>query len=110
MTLRAGFSVTTPVKTCFAMAVGHDADGKYGDSIGPIQWLPANLTGDCILHVDGDEFSLGQPTERAFAITSPPKGQKEITISDDLKPLAARPRFSPATAAELESKLRQAIR
>jgi len=90
--------------------VGRDADGKYGDPIGPIQWLPANLTGDCILHVDGHEFSLGQPTERAFAITSPPKGQKEIAISDELKPLAARPRFSPGTAAELESKLRQAIK
>jgi hypothetical protein len=91
-------------------AVGRDADGKYGNPIGSIQWLPANLTGDCILHVDGNEFSLGQPTERAFAITSPPKGQKDITISDELKPLAARPRFSPATAAELESKLRQAIK
>ena len=91
-------------------AVGRDTDGKYGDPIGSIQWLPANVTGDCILHVDGNEFSLGQPTERAFAITSPPKGQKEITIRDDLKPLAARPHFSPATAAELESKLRQAIK
>ncbi len=91
-------------------AVGRDADGKYGDSIGPIQWLPANLTGDCILHVDGNEFSLGQPTEQAFAITSVPKGQKDITIGDDLKPLAARPRFSSATAAELESKLRRAMK
>jgi hypothetical protein len=91
-------------------AIRRDADGKYGEPIGAIQWLPSNLTGDCILHIDGNEFSLGQPTERAFAITEPPKGQKEINIGDDLKPLAARPRFSPATAAELESKLRQAIK
>ncbi len=91
-------------------AVGRDADGKYTDPIGAIHWLPPSLTGDCILHIDGNEFSLGQPTERAFAITSPPKGQKEIQVSETLKPLIARPRFSPATAAELESKLREAIK
>jgi hypothetical protein len=91
-------------------AVGRDADGNYGQPIGAIQWLPANLTGDCILHIDGNEFSLGQPTERAFAITETPKGQKEIKIGDNLKPLAARPRFSSATAAELESKLREKIK
>jgi hypothetical protein len=90
--------------------VVREADGKYGEPLGPIQWLPADLTGDCILHIDGNEFSLGQPTERAFAITSPPTGQKEIQIGDELRPLAARPRFSSATAAELESKLRQAVK
>jgi hypothetical protein len=90
-------------------ALGREADGKYSDPIGAIQWLPPNLTGDCILHVDGNEFSLGQPTEKAFAITAPPKGQKEIKVSDDLKPLLARPRFSSATAAELETKLRELL-
>ena len=89
--------------------LGREEDGKYTEPIGAIQWLPPNLTGDCILHVDGNEFSLGQPTERAFAIISPPKGQKEIKVSDDLKSLIARPRFSLSTAAELETKLRQAL-
>lgn len=90
-------------------ALGRDEDGKYTEPIGEIEWLPANLTGICILHVDGHEFSLGQPSERAFAITAPPKGQKEIKISDNLNPLIARPRFSSATAAELETKLRRAL-
>ncbi len=90
--------------------VARDADGKYGEPLGAIQCLPPNLTGDCVLHIDGNEFSLGQPTEKAFAITEPPKGRKEIPIGDDLKPLAARPRFTSATAAELESKLRRAIK
>lgn len=83
--------------------------GRYDGPLGAIQWLPANLTSDSLLHVDGDEFSLGQPTERAFAITTPPKGEKEIAVSDDLKALAARARFSTEAAAELESKLRQAL-
>jgi hypothetical protein len=84
-------------------------DGKYSGPIGAIQWLPPNLTGDCVLHVDGREFSLGQPTEKAFAMTAPPKGRKEIKVGDDLKSLIARPRFSATTAAELESKLRQVL-
>lgn len=90
-------------------ALAREADGKYSDPIGAIQWLPPNLTDDCILHVDGSEFSLGQPTEKAFAITAPPKGGKEIKVSDGLKPLAARPRFSSTTAAELERKLRETL-
>lgn len=90
--------------------VARDADGKYGETLGAIQWLPPSLADDCVLHIDGDEFSLGQPTEKAFAMTEPPKGRKEIPIGDDLKPLAARPRFTSATAAELESRLREAIK
>jgi hypothetical protein len=90
-------------------AIGREEDGKYGDPIGAIQWLPDNLTGDCILHIDGNEFSLGQPTERAFAITEPPKGQQQIKINEDFKSLAAHPRFSSATAAQLESRLREAM-
>jgi hypothetical protein len=91
-------------------ALGRDEGGKYSDPIGAIQWLPPNLTDDCVLHVDGSEFSLGQPTEKAFAMTTPPKGRKEIKVSDDLKSLIARPRFSAATAAELESKLRESLK
>jgi hypothetical protein len=91
-------------------ALRHEEDGKYGEPIGAIEWLAPNLTGDCVLHVDGNEFSLGQPTEKAFAITAPPKGQKEIKVGDDLKRLLSRPRFSTATAAELETKLREALR
>ncbi len=90
--------------------LAREEGGKYSGPIGAIQWLPPNLTGDCILHVDGREFSLGQPTEKAFAMTTPPKGRKEIKVGDDLKPLLARPRFSATTAAELESKLREALK
>lgn len=90
-------------------ALARAEDGKYSRLVGAIQWLAPNLTGDCVLHVDGSEFSLGQPTERAFAITAPPKGQKEIKVGDDLKPLLARPRFSTTTAAELETKLREEL-
>lgn len=91
-------------------ALAREDDGKYSGPLGAIQWLAPNLTGDCTLHVDGNEFSLGQPTEKAFAIVAPPKGKKEIKAGADLKSLIARPRFSTTTAAELESRLREALR
>lgn len=85
------------------------ADGKYSGPIGAIQWLPSNFSAECVLHVDGREFALGQPTEKAFAMTAPPKGRKEIVADDDWRSLAARPRFSKSSAAQLESKLREAL-
>ena len=90
-------------------ALGRADGGKYSGPLGALECLAPNLTGDCVLHVDGNEFSLGQPTEKAFAITAPPKGQKEIKVGDDLKPLVSRSRFSTTTAAELETKLREAL-
>jgi hypothetical protein len=90
-------------------ALARAEDGKYSGPVGAIQWLPPNLTSDCVLHVDGREFSIGQPTEKAFAMTAPPKGRKEIKVGDDLKALIARPRFSTTTAAELENKLRHVL-
>jgi hypothetical protein len=86
-----------------------DERGGYSGTTGAMQWLPQNLTGDCILHVDAREFSLGQPTEKAFAMTGPPKGKKEIAIGDDWKPLSVRSRFTATMAAELEKKLRQTL-
>ncbi len=83
--------------------------GILGGPTDPIQWLPHNLVGDCVLHVDAGEFSLGQPTEKAFAMTDAPKGEKEISPGDDLKTLLARRRFSAALAANLEIKLREAL-
>lgn len=90
--------------------LGREADGGYSGPLGPLQWLPPNLTDDCVLHVDGGAFRFGQPTERAFAILAPPHGKKEILIEDKWKSLASRPRFSSAAAAELGANLRAAIK
>jgi hypothetical protein len=100
---------TTGRLNTLVWALERQSDGKYSSPLGAIQWLPPNLTDDCILHVDGREFSLGQPTEKAFAMTMAPKGKKEIKVSDDLKSLVSQRRFTTTKAAELESKLRQAL-
>jgi hypothetical protein len=90
--------------------LNREPSGGYGGPAGAIQWLPPNKMEDCVLHVDAGEFSLGQPTEKAFAMMSAPKGRQEIAVRDDLRPLVVRRRFTPAKAAELEGKLREALK
>jgi hypothetical protein len=89
--------------------LGRQDGGRYTGPIGAALWLPPNLTDDCVLHVDGSEFSLGQPTEKAFAMTTPPKG-KEVPVAEDWKSLAASEKFTAAAAAALENLLREALR
>jgi hypothetical protein len=90
-------------------ALDRDGGEPAGAPSGPARLLPANFVEDCVLHVDGNEFSLGAPTEKAFAMTDLPRARKEVPFPDDLKGLAARPRFSQAMAAELEGKLRELL-
>jgi hypothetical protein len=84
--------------------------GEYRGPVGPIEWLQPNKMEDCVLHVDASQFSLGQPTEDAFAMMRAPKGQKQLAIHDTLKSLAVRQRFSATTAGQLESELRETLR
>jgi hypothetical protein len=83
---------------------------KYAGPVGAIRLLSPNQLEDCVLHIDAREFSLGQPTEQAFAMIEAPKGRKEIAVGADLKPLAVLPRFSTEVAAQLEGKLREALK
>lgn len=91
-------------------ALGREERGGYSEPIGAVHWLSPNMTDECILHVDGAEFSLGQPTEKAFAMTTPPKGRKELAIGDDWKALASEAKFTTARAADLEARLREAMK
>jgi hypothetical protein len=75
----------------------------------PLVWLAPGTIEECILHVDAREFSMGTPTEKAFAPSALPKGKKDIPCPDELKTLAVRLRFSPAMAADLEAKLRKVL-
>jgi hypothetical protein len=65
---------------------------------------------DCVLHVDAGEFSLGVPSESAFALDRIPQGQKRLAVAEDLKPLAGRMRLTEDMAGQLETKLRAALR
>jgi len=87
-----------------------DPQRRYRGAFGPIEWLPPNKVQEVALDVDAKEFTLGIPSELAFALTALPRGQKQIPLPDDWKVVASQPRFTPAMAQLLENKLREAVR
>jgi hypothetical protein len=87
-----------------------DDEGRYKGVSGDIQFMRLNDQSDTVLHVDANEFALGLPTEMSFAMMRVPQGKKQIPFTDDLKRLAGQERLSKEMAAELETKLRDALR
>jgi hypothetical protein len=84
--------------------------GGYTGPVGPADWLAPAKIDDCVLHVDRREFTLGTPTEKAFAMNRLPRGEKQVAFPASLKGLASRTHFSAATAADLEAGLRAALK
>lgn len=81
--------------------------GAGAAPLGPIELLPENLVSRCPLHVDTDEFVLGFPTKRSFAVYTLPPGRKKIDPPEQTKRLAAAvPPFQPAQAEALQKQLR----
>ncbi len=90
--------------------IDRDDKGNYKGVAGDIEWLPPNKMEDCILHVDANEFSLGVPTDNAFAMNRMVQGQKQIAFADDLKAPAGKARLTADLANEMETKLRDALK
>jgi hypothetical protein len=87
--------------------IDKDPRGAYTGVGSDIEWLPANKLEDCVLHVDTSEFNaLGIPSDLAFAMNRLPQGQKQVPLPEDLKALAVQSTFTPATARDLETRLR----
>jgi hypothetical protein len=82
-----------------------DARGDYEGAVGAIEWLPPQLMVDAVMQVDGREFRLGIPSERAFAVTSLPTG-RQLGFPAALRALAGRPQLAPEEARLLVAGLR----
>lgn len=89
-----------------------DRDDKGGHTgVGDhMEWLPPNKLQEIPLYVDGREFTLGIPSDQAFATTRLPQGQKQIPMPKDLAPLAGEPQFSTEKAQALETRLRELLK
>jgi hypothetical protein len=87
-----------------------DQRGWYQGVVGPIEWLPPNKQVDCVMQADLNEFTLGVPSERAFAILRIPDGQKQVAIPEALRTAAGAPRLTAETARALDAGLRQLLR
>jgi len=84
------------------------SDGGLAVVEEPPRWLAAGTREDRAIHVDGNEFLLGIPTRRAFALLDLPPG-RPLAWSPALRGLAVEPICPPATvrslAAELDHRL-----
>jgi hypothetical protein len=87
-----------------------DGRGGYDGATGMIEWLPPNKLIDAELQVDPSEFTLGVPSERAFAVKRIPDGQRQFSIPDGLRAPAGLARLTPQQAGQLTQGLRDMIR
>jgi hypothetical protein len=71
--------------------------------------LEPNTIDEVELFVDRKEFTLGVPSEAAFAVDRLPRGRATIVMPAELRPLLRETRFTPQTAAGLETALRQLL-
>lgn len=56
--------------------VGTDSKNQPSVVTGePIRWVDPTSVEDRVIHVDGNEFTLGIPSKRAFALLQPPAGR-----------------------------------
>lgn len=92
--------------TPFFWFVAIDEQGRYASSADTFELLPPNKIEECVLHIDGREFSLGLITEKAIALNRLPAGVKQFPIPEGLKPTVTRARFTRETANDVESYLR----
>lgn len=90
--------------TTFVWLLGSDGKGGYALAEQTLQLLPAGLREDRILSVDADKFTLGIPSDDAFALVRIPQGTP-VRFSPNLATLSVVRRFDSDTALRLEAEL-----
>lgn len=84
-----------------------DRNGGYAGLGSNIQWLPPSYQMDCVLRVDPDEFTLGVPSDVAFAPETIPQGQSQFAVPAPMRQAVAQQRLSASTASQLQAWLQQ---
>jgi hypothetical protein len=82
-----------------------DAQGAYTSAAGDIHWLAPNMMLDGVMHVDASQFTLGIPSDTAFACVRAPYGERSAPIPELFVPLAGIPQFTKEQAKTAEIQL-----
>jgi hypothetical protein len=110
--MRYVFLVDAPSGKLDTLVWRIDTDGRggYEGATGFIEWLPPNKLVDARMQVDLNEFTLGIPSEKAFAVTSIPGGRRQFSIPDGLRGVAGASRLTSEQATRLTGHLREMLR
>ena len=74
----------------------------------PLRLVAFNTQEQRRIHVDGNEFTFGIPSERAFALEDLPPGKK-VTWTQRVANVATLPKYSAAQLVELSGAINQAL-
>jgi hypothetical protein len=88
--------------------LGKDEQDQLRPAKEPLKLVATGTTEDRKIHVDGSEFFLGIPSERAFALEDLPPGQA-IGWTAPLAQVAALPAYSAQSLSGLSDALNEAI-
>jgi len=75
----------------------------------PMAWLKPSAIDDCPLHIDRDEFMLGVPVKKGFAMQRRPGGERTLPFPEGLESAAVRRRLTPEMVRTLEAGLRELL-
>ncbi len=88
-----------------------DRNGRtYEGTVGPMEWLPPNKIMTTMMRVDLNEFTLGIPSDKAFAILKIPEGKKQLVIPEAIRKIAGQDRLAVDEARLLDGKLRELVK
>src|SRR5690606_14415098 len=90
-------------------AMRSDPPGAERPALPEGRYLAVPLEEDRILHVDGDQFTLGIPAATAFALAGLPPGRR-FSLRGPLGDLACQPRYDDALLRQLAEGLVTALR
>jgi hypothetical protein len=82
-----------------------DGQGRATATVGEISLMPPNMIFDGIMHVDSSYFTLGIPSDLAFATATPPKTDRFAPVPESLKTLSALPQYTREQAKTMEIEL-----
>jgi hypothetical protein len=113
LVLRYGILVDPPSgrleSLCWLIDV--DDQQRYLRLVGNMQWLAADKVMDCQLYVDKSQYTLGVPSDNAFACLKIPQGRVQFAINDpQLARLLIKKRWSREEAPAVDAALRDILR
>ncbi|MEM7474771.1 MAG: hypothetical protein AAF483_07250 [Planctomycetota bacterium] len=89
--------------------IGEDQQGNWSVVNEPMRWVPAGTKEERRIHVDGDEFLLGIPSEQAFALEGLPPG-KDVNWTPQAQQLASKKNLDTQTLKELTIALNDCLK